>query len=316
MNEAREKTEKIIDILHEPLKGKRKKVRTYREEARKDYLSVSKKRKPTKNRVRKGIRKQLQYINRNLRYIRELREETPLTNLDKSLYRDLLVISEVYRQQKQMYEEKMHRIDDRIVSISQPYIRPIVRGKAKASVEFGAKISVSLVEGYAFMEELSWDAYNEGTLLIEHIEKYKKRFGYYPESVHADTIYRNRDNRSYCKGKGIRLSGPPLGRPPKDTEKYREVMGHVREDEIARIPIEGVFGRAKRRYGWNRIMAKTRITSETAISMTVLVMNLEKTLRDLLLLFFRFLKNFLQNFIIDLTRIFFQNDFLLFIQNY
>ena len=39
-----------------------------------------------------------------------------------------------------MYDNRVHSVPDRIVSISQLYIRPIVRGKAAAPVEFGAKL--------------------------------------------------------------------------------------------------------------------------------------------------------------------------------
>jgi hypothetical protein len=56
-------------------------------------------------------------------------------------YKMLLVVTEVYRQQLWMYEHESKRIDDRIVSITQPHIRPIVRGKAGKPVEFGAKLS-------------------------------------------------------------------------------------------------------------------------------------------------------------------------------
>lgn len=290
LNEARGKTERIIDTLHEERKGKEKKPRTYREQARKEYLKVSKKRKPNKKMIVKGIKKQLQYLRRNLNHIKELSTKVSLQVLGTGLYKDLLVISELYRQQKEMFDAKKHAIPGRIVSISQPHVRPIVRGKANAPVEFGAKISVSLVDGYSFLETLSWDAYNEANELIGHIENYKRRFGYYPESVHVDGIYRNRENRRYCKTHNIRISGPPLGRPPKDTEEYREQRKGAKADEIARIPIEGVFGVGKRRYGMARIMTKLRQTSETAISMTVLMMNLEKTLRDLLLSFLRFLQ--------------------------
>ncbi len=220
--------------------------------------------------------------------INELKSKTPLTEVNGKLYKDLLVVSELYRQQKEMYDENKRSIEGRIVSISQPQVRPIVRGKAKAAVEFGAKISVSLVDGYTFLEKLSWEAYNESNDLISHIGKYKERFGYYPESVHADGIYRNRDNLKYCRKKKIRLSGSPLGRPPKDIEVYKSIMKHAREDEIARIPIEGVFGTAKRRYGLARVKMKLQETSETEISMTILLMNLEKTLKRLLLPFFRF----------------------------
>ena len=86
-----------------------------------------------------------------------------------------------------------------------------------------------------------------------------------PGSVHADKIYRTRGNRKYCNLQGIRLSGPPLGRPPSEREKQREVQLQVRQDELDRIPIEGKFGQAKRRFSLSRIMCKLAKTSETAI---------------------------------------------------
>jgi hypothetical protein len=60
-----------------------------------------------------------------------------------------------------------------------------------------------------------------------------------------------------------------------------------RADEIDRIEIEGRFGTAKRRYGLARIMTKLAETSEHAIALVFVVMNLDKILRDLLLPFFR-----------------------------
>lgn len=60
----------------------------------------------------------------------------------------------LYSPQEEMYMEKTHQIDDRVVSISQPWVRPIVRGKADAPVEFGSKISISMVDGYASVDQL------------------------------------------------------------------------------------------------------------------------------------------------------------------
>jgi IS5 family transposase len=75
LNEARKHTEKIIDILYKSLEIKTiQKPRTYRNRARKDYLLVAKKRRPTVNQRRKAIKQQLQYIKRNLSHIDELIE--------------------------------------------------------------------------------------------------------------------------------------------------------------------------------------------------------------------------------------------------
>lgn len=105
-----------------------------------------------------------------------------------------------------------------IISIFQPHIRPIVRGKTKANVEFGAKIGISVVNGYSYVYHISWDSYNESSDLTLQIEQYKKRFKYYPEEIQADKIYLNKENRSLLKRLHINCFCSPLGRPPKETD--------------------------------------------------------------------------------------------------
>lgn len=86
------------------------------------------------------------------------------------------------------------------MSIHQPHVRPIVRGKVNAKVEFGSKMNLSIVDGLSFIDELSWDAFNEGTYLMDYIGQYKERHGFYPKEVLADKIYCNRENRKKFKG--------------------------------------------------------------------------------------------------------------------
>jgi len=286
LNTAREKSEEIIDILHRPLKGRQKKPRTYRKKARKEFLSAAKSKKLSHSKRRKAIRKQLGYLKRNLKTIDKLSRQSSLTVLNRRQYKNLLVIHEVYRQQQWMYDHHENKIADRIVSISQPHVRPIKRGKAGAATEFGAKISASLVDGFAYLDRISWDSYNEGGDLKEQIKSYHSRFGHYPESVHADKIYRSRENRKFCKTHGIRLSGPALGRPPKLIDIQHEIQ--ARQDELDRIPIEGKFGQAKRRFSLSKIMCKLAQTSETAIAITFIVLNIERWLKAIIFcLFYR-----------------------------
>ncbi|MEJ5315344.1 MAG: IS5 family transposase, partial [Anaerolinea sp.] len=282
LNESREKLENIIDVLYDSLKGDIAKPRTYRQRARKDYLVTAKRRKVGTKTIRKAIKKQLQYIRRDIGHIATLlKRGASLDLLSRQQYRSLLVIQEVYRQQKWMYTHKSQTIDNRIVNISQPHVRPIVRGKASAEVEFGAKIMVSRINGYHILEDISWDNVNEATLLQKQIERYRERMGYYPKAVLADKLYRNRDNLKYCKAHNIRLSGPRLGRPLQNdvVDKKQERM-----DSGMRNAIEGSFGIGKRRYGLSRIMTRRRETSETSISLIILVMNLEKWLRYIFVL--------------------------------
>lgn len=286
LNEAREKLEGMIDTLHEPYRGQQRKPRTYRKKARKAYLSVAKQRNPRKKTLRKAVRRQLNYVQRDLNHVETLARQGGLGLLSKKEYRDLLVIQELYRQQLSMYEDKSHRTEHRIVSIQQPHVRPIVRGKSNARVEFGAKLSVSVVDGFAFLDVLQWDAYHEGSFLQESVEAYRKRYGVYPEAVLADQIYRTQENRQYCKELGIRLSGPKLGRPSKDPQENRAQKQIEYQDALDRNAIEGKFGEGKRAYGLGLIRARLQQTCETVISLQFLVMNLEKILRDTFLPFF------------------------------
>jgi len=183
-----------------------------------------------------------------------------------------------------MWSNKKQSIPDRIVSITQRHIRPIVRGKAGTAVEFGAKLSASCVDGYIFLDRISWDNFNESVDLKSQAEAYKEFTGFYPESVHVDKIYRTRENRAWCKERGIRMSGVPLGRPRLDVSK--EVKKQASEDEKMRKAIEGKFGQGKRRFSISRVMAKLPDTSQTAIAITFLVMNLSRILKQMIWAFF------------------------------
>jgi len=175
LSRSRKESERLIDELCKELDIKNK-PRTYRRKARKEYLNLAKKKNKSKKEIRKGIGKQLRYLSRNLKSIDKLLDRTgymsfPLERREQRIY---WVIQHIYSQQAQMYKEHTHNIDNRIVNIYQPYSRPIVRRKDKAQVEFGAKLGVSIQDGYARINTLSWEVYNEGTDLKKQVEAYKK----------------------------------------------------------------------------------------------------------------------------------------------
>lgn len=266
LSDAREKSEQLIDLLYNPALHI-KKPRTYREVARKRFLQTAQKKNKSRKIIRKAVGSQLRFLGRNLNSINKLLDAFSTIPLEPKEHKYLLVINTLYEQQKKMYDSQIHSIEDRIVSIHQPHIRPIVRGKSQAKVEFGPKIHVSIIDGISFLDELSWDAFNEGNHMMEYLELYRKRFECYPRELLADQIYCTRANRAALKEKGIRLIAKPLGRPSA-------VQIHVRPGE--RNPIEGKFGQAKTGYGLNRIKARLRVTSESWIACIFLVLNLVK----------------------------------------
>ena len=270
MNEAREKLATIIyrfcKSYGSPL------PRRYKKRARKDYLAFAKSKKHSAKKIRKALRKQLGYVARDIGYLEKFMSDGyAMTEKEISFY---LTIITLYEQQKYMYDNKVHSVEHRIVSISQPWLRPIVRGKVKAPVEFGAKFDLSLdSEGYGRIEKISFEAYNESSCLIEAVERFKERTGYYPKRVLADQIYRTRENRNYCKDHGIRLSGPKLGRPSANAkvDKKQEY-----QDNTDRIEVERTFSVSKRCYGMDCITTKLKETQLTSIALSVFVTNLFK----------------------------------------
>jgi len=140
---------------------------------------------------------------------------------------------------------------------------------------------VSRIGGYEFLEHCSCDAYNESTLLQQQIEQYYQRFGYYPQAVLADKLYRTRENMRYCAERNVRLSGDRLGKIAHDGTYDRTVE---KNDTGLRNNIEGTFGTEKRKYGLGRIMMKLANTSESSIVMIILVMNPEKRLKYIFVL--------------------------------
>lgn len=266
LSDAREMSEQLIDLLYDPVLHEAK-PRTYRKVARKKYLQTAQKRNKSRKVIRKALRTQLGFLRRNINSIHKLLDAYSTIPLKPKEYKYLLVIQTLYDQQMQLFKTKTHSIEHRIVSIHQPHVRPIVRGKSQAKVEFGAKIHVSIIDGISFLDELSWDAFNEGSHMMNYVEQYHKRFGCYPRELLADQIYCTRENRAALKEKGIKLLAKPLGRPSA-------VQIHVSPGE--RNPIEGKFGQAKTGYGLNRIKARLRGTSETWIACIFLVLNLVK----------------------------------------
>jgi hypothetical protein len=280
LNEARENLEAMIDELHKETGDE--KPRTYRRKARKEYLGVAKKRQKSTKEIRKAIRKQLNYIKRDWGIITDYLAAGKALS-DKHLQR-LETIELLYEQQLYMYENRVNRVENRIVSLSQPWVRPIVRGKAKAKTEFGAKLDISVSNGFTRLEHSSFDAYNESENLIEIIERFRAREGHYPQRVLADKIYRTKENLKYCAKHKIRLLGKPLGRPKKDAVADKKM---IRKDEIDRIEVERKFSHAKGSFGLGLIRARLRATSQTAIALSILALNIAQAGRILRALFHR-----------------------------
>lgn len=284
LNESRKQCEKMIDKLYAKNNKQGVKPRTYRRKMNTRFLNYSKKKNNTKASHRKMNRQLLESVKRDLKHIHKLLDvlgagatesPRPSFQLDHREQKMLWVVQTVYGQQKKMYDQRSNSCKDRIVSIYQPYVRPIPRGKAKAKIEFGSKLGVSLDQGLARIDTLSWNAYNESTDLTVQVESYKKLHGYYPELVQVDKLYATRENRKWLKERNIRITAPPLGRKSKELKEESYYKKRKRKKEATqRNQIEGKFGQGKNGYNLNQIRATLQKTSESWIAAIFFVMNL------------------------------------------
>jgi len=274
LNQARLITQGIIDDLYDPLRAELKvKPRTYRRMADKRYLALSKMKKKPKSKIRMCIRYLLNCVKRNLEYIEQMLDLLPSEfPLAYKKLRQLWVINTLYGQQREMYEQKSHQCENRIVSISQPQVRPIVRGKQAKKVEFGAKLGLSLNNGFVRVDHLSWDNFNEAGDLQNQAEVYKTFWGYYPELIQADEIYNTNENRKWCKENKIRLLGKPKGKPVEKTayQKRKE-----KKERNQRSIVEGKIGQCKA-HGLDPVKAKLADTSQSWIAAALFVTNVLK----------------------------------------
>ena len=231
-------------------------------DVRKANLSYRKRRRHTKGQTRKITRRLLDLLGKILGEIRNLRQshkesEDLLTKREKG---DLEIIGKMHEQQESHFESGNRResIPDRIVSISKPYVRPIVRGKETKSVEFGAKVNNILVDGVSFIDKLSFDAFNEGTRLTDCLSLHKRLFGVEVRKVGGDAGYAGAVNRDYCKEHDITTSFSKRGRPSSG----KKVKDAIRQ-ELARVratAMEGSFGTQKEHYDLKRVKARTEKT--------------------------------------------------------
>lgn len=268
LNEAREKTDAMIDDLHAAVK-EAKRPRTYRRTLHAAYLNMAKSKKRSAKAMRSLVRKLLCALARNLGFIDAYLAAGG--KLSRRQLDTLDTIKRLYAQQKEMFDSHTHRVEDRIVSIAQPHLRPIVRGKAKTPVEFGAKYDVSIDEkGHARLEKLSFDPYNECEVLKDATERYFKRTKHYPSRLLVDKIYNTKKNRAYCQEHGIQLSTHGPGRPKEDRTSKRE----AKRNQTDRIEVERFFSREKRCCGAGLIVTKLADTTLASIALSVLVANL------------------------------------------
>lgn len=274
LNEVREWAVKILKKI-----GRKtgEKIRTYCRKARKGYLKFSKTKRKTGQMIKRARRELLQYVRRNLKQVQDRLKE--LDDRQRREVGDLLKVAEmIYEQQLQMHRDGTRRVNQRIVSFWREYVRPIKRGKGGAKeTEFGPKVSVSHVDGFAFVDEFGHENYSEADprVVEKQLENYEEKFGKMPPSLTGDQLYGSRANRKKLEELGVRGAFRKLGRRCQESRTQEQ---YIKRKQRERNRVEGSFGNGKEHYGLSGIRYHGRDGSEMWVRLCFLGMNLKAAL--------------------------------------
>jgi len=250
----------VNNIIKEYQERAGQKHRTYTRAARKEYLDFAKKRITNKNQVRKIMKKQLQFLRRNI-----AQAEAVVAGLEKNmdgiemeffgktgkktfkkLKTKLETAKQIYSQQLDHYNGK--EITERIVSFHRPAIRPIFRGKAQKKTEFGVKSFMSVMGGALILCKTSYDNFYDGKGFKESIAKMKNKKYSVKEAIGDKG---NGGMCSFLKDSniidGIEKRGKRKKDPPIPKKRFAR----------ARNRMEGAIGTIKNVFIKNGLRAKT-----------------------------------------------------------
>jgi hypothetical protein len=171
-----------------------------------------------------------------------------------------------------MFDNGTRSCENKIMNLRQPHVRAIYRGKANATYEYGQKLALAKAKGFVFIENMSWENFNECNTLGQSIANFYRRFNHFPEVVLADKIYHTNENKKFCKKYDIRLGGTGATRKNATNSEVKQ----ARFDYRSRNEIEGVNGTLKRKHGLDLIMCWTQHNAEIESALQTLDFNLER----------------------------------------
>ena len=220
-------------------------------------ISFSKMRKKRVKKRRSLTRGLLRLLSKLLSELDSLQSSYGVIKKHAKYYRRLNTIKQILKQQEAKFYLGI-RPKNAIVSIDKPHIRPIVRGKERNAVEFGAKIHKLQIDGISFIEHLSFEAFHEGNRLRKTIWKAQKLTGKKVKLLGADAIYATNANRRYITKRKIQTDFKAKGRKGRH-EKHKSILSKmIRKERASRL--EGSFGTDKEYFLLNKIKARTKQT--------------------------------------------------------
>jgi transposase, IS5 family len=236
-----------------------------------NVLSYQKRKKKTKRQEKKLRKQLLKFLIRLTEQVKALQQKYSLSLASRDQRRFKTILKVYEQQHHKAYGLPNEPIKNRIVSLSKPYIRPIVRGKETKAVEFGAKVNKLQINGISFIEQFSYEAFNESTRYQNGIYLQRILFG---KCTHhsADAIYATNANRKYATAHNIVTNFIPKGRQKQQDMEAAKTMRAILNKERG-TKLEGSFGNEKNHYLLQKVNARNEHTEKCWIFFGMLTAN-------------------------------------------
>lgn len=164
-------------------------------------------------------------------------------------------------------------IKDRIVSIFEPGARPIRRGKAGKSTEFGKVVQIQEDEVFVTNWQISGTK-NDEAFLSEALSKHKKMFKKMPEEVATDRGYWTPENFALLKRAKVKHISLPKKGKLNPQEKQRQRNYHFKKLQRWRAGGEAKISWLKRKFGLRRCLDKGEFSYGRWVGAGILANNL------------------------------------------
>jgi len=179
----------------------------------------------------------------------------------------------VYQAHERIIGERRVVNKDKILSLYDPDIHVIVRGKASGETEFGNTLMIAeqsdglIVDWKLYRDQAPQDS----KYLIERLEKFKDHYGFYPDQVTADRGYSSPKNDKFFAGTDISNNVCP-----KAVKELKEKLNEepFRKNQTRRAQTEGRIGIIQNKFLGHPLKSKGFLSRELHTSWVILAHNL------------------------------------------
>lgn len=170
---------------------------------------------------------------------------------------------------------------DRIVSVTDPEARPIIKGKLDKPVEFGRTVQLTQdAKGIITQYDVLNGNPGDSTLVPQILATHQQQFPGQLKEITADTAFASADNFQLLRQANVKRIGIPTRGKPSPAIKRKQHTLWFRKLRRWRAGIEAIFSFLNRKFGFKRTMYKGTVGTKVWVSWIIITANLYRVAKS------------------------------------